>query len=273
MRLPSPSVPALVRGPERTSQFVVEFVGPRTVPAAQAAELLRPDWRAALGSPELWILSPADVAWQPLRALTSGSYDSIALAWDFATPAGTMSRESATHLVGLAERFANPMGRRAIPLTALDDVPKAIVRLKKLQEGLDAGLSVLLVAPRPVAVSEFGRELQARGLERDPEGWAWKSAEHPEPLFQAIPFEEPVSDGLTLGFRLARCPDPGVAIEGIFSMADSLARTGLAAFDEDRRPLTTATREGIRHAVRAGAQALESVGLRPGSWSAIKTFV
>ena len=273
MPLPSPSVSPLVRGPVRAAQFVVELVGPRTVPATQAAELLRPDWRAALGQPELWALSPADTAWQPLRALSVGSYDSLALAWDLATPVGEMSVAAATHLVKLAEQFANAVGRRAIPLTAIGDVAAAVRQLKKLQDGLDAGLSVLLVSPRRVAVAEFGRELEALGLVRDPEGWAWKAADHPEPLFQAIPFEEPTTDGLTLGFRLARCPDPGVAFEGLLSVVDSLARTGLAPFDEDRRPLTASTRERLRQEVRLGAQALDSVGLRPGSWAALKVFV
>lgn len=272
-RLPSPSVPPLVRGPVRAVQFVVELVGPRTVPATQAAELLRPDWRAALGQPELWVLSPADTAWKPLRALSHGSYDSIALAWDMATPAGEMSPQSATHLVGRAEQFANGIGRRAIPLTAPADLPREIRRLRSVQDGLDAGMAVLLIAPRPVATTEFGRELEALGLSPLEGEWGWVAPGHPEPLFTATPFEEPVADGLTLGFRLPRSPDPMVAIEGLYGVVDALGRSGLAAFDEDRRPLTAVTRESLRRGAMAGVQALTSAGLPPGSWAALKAFV
>lgn len=272
-RLPVPAVPPLVRAPVRAAQFVVELVGPRTTPATQAADLLRPDWRAALGHPELWAMRPADTAWQPLRAASHGSYDSLALAWDLATPTGELSTASAGQLVGIAERFASGLGRRAIPLTAPADVPREVRRLRSAQNALDAGMAVLLIAPRPVATSEFGRELESLGLSPLGEEWAWMAPHHPEPLFAATPFEETVSDGLTLGFRLPRSPDPNVAIEGLFRVVDVLGRSGLAAFDEDRRPLTAATRESLRQGARAAAQALASAGLTPGSWAALKTFV
>lgn len=271
--LPSPAVPPLVRAPVRAAQFVVELVGPRTVPATQAMDLLRPDWRAALGQPELWAMRPADTAWSPLRAAQFGSYDSISLAWDYVTPVGEVSPASATHLAATAERFAAGIGRRAIPLTTPNDVPAEVRRLKAAQESLDAGLSVLIVAPRAVAVTEFGRELERLGLTPFGDGeWGWFGTGHPEPLFAATPFAAPMTDGLTLGFRLARCPDPNVAIEGLFRTADELARTGLAAFDEDRKPLTPATREALRQGARAATEALDSIGLRPGSWAALKAF-
>jgi hypothetical protein len=273
MRLPVPSVAPLVPAPTRAVQFVLELVGPRTVPTAQAAELLRPDWRAALGQPELWSMRPADTAWQPLRALMHGSYDSIALAWDMVTPQGDLSPASATHLVSVAERFANAIGRRAIPLTAPADLPQEARRLKRATEALDAGLSVLVVSPIPVAVSEFGRELENLGLTPKDDEWGWFAPDHPEPLFAATPFESPMTDGLTLGFRLARCPDPNVALEGLLSVVDALSRSGLAAFDEDRRPLSAATRENLRQEIRAGTQALTSIGFTPGSWPALKAFV
>ncbi len=272
MRLPLPAVASLVPAPSRGVQFVVEIVGPRTVPAAQAAGLLRPDWRAALGEPELWTMRPADTAWQAMDARTDGSYDSIALAWDLVAPQGEMSAASAGHLAGVAERFANDVGRRAIPLTAPNDVPQAVRRLKSAQDGLDAGVSILLVGPHPWAAAEYGSVLDGLGLGRDAEGWAWRAADHPEPLFQAIPFEDgPATDGFTLGFRLARCPDPAVGVEGMLQVADAL-RDRLAPYDEDRRPLTPKGRDSLRDAVRAGSRALDSIGLRPGTWAALKAF-
>ncbi len=270
--LPSPAVPPLVRAPVRAAQFVVELVGPRTVPTAQASELLRPDWRAALGSPELWCQSPADTAWKPLRALTHGSYDSIALAWDLVSPSGEMSPTAANHLLGVAEQFANGVGRRAIPLAAPADLPTEIRRLRSAQAALDAGTAVLMIAPQRVSVVELGRVLETMGLTPFGDEWGWFGEGHPEPLFAATPFERPTTDGLTLGFRLARCPDPNVALEGLLRTVDDLARTGLAAFDEDRRPLAEATREAMRRGAREGSRALESVGLRPGSWAALKAF-
>ena len=273
MRLPAPAVSPLAPAPTRTVQFVVELVGPRTAPATQAAELLRPDWRAALGQPELWAMRPADTAWQPLRALMHGSYDSIALAWDIVTPQGDLSTTSATHLVSVAERFANAIGRRAIPLTAPTDLAQEARKIKGVQESLDAGLSILVVSPRPVAVSEFGRELEAMGLTPHDGEWAWLSEGHPEPLFAATPFESPMTDGITLGFRLARCPDPSVALEGLLNVVDTLSQSGLAAFDEDPHPLSAAKRETLRQEIRAGTQALTSIGFAPGTWPALKAFV
>ncbi|RYG25007.1 hypothetical protein EON82_08680 [bacterium] len=273
MRLPVPAIAPLVSAPTRKVQFVVELVGPRTVPTAQAAELLRPDWRASLGQPELWAMRPADTTWQPLRALMHGSYDSIALAWDMVTPQGDLSPASATHLAGVAERFANRMGRRAIPLTAPNDLPTEVRRLKGAVQSLDAGLTVLIVSPQPVAVSEFGREMEAMGLVPANDEWGWFGQGHPEPLFAATPFEAPMTDGITLGFRLARCPDPSVALEGLLNVVDALSRSGLAAFDEDRLPLTAAKRETLRQEIRAGTEALTSIGFAPGSWPALKAFV
>lgn len=274
--LPNPAVPPLVRAPVRAAQFVVELVGPRTVPATQAMELLRPDWRGALGQPELWAMRPADTVWNPLRAAQFGSYDSLALAWDLVTPVGEMSPPAAEHLVATAERFAHGIGRQAIPLVAPADLPSEVRRIRTAADALDAGTSVLVVAPRPVAVSEFGRELERLGLTPfgpdDEREWGWFGVGHPEPLFAATPFGAPMTDGLTLGFRLARCPDPNVAIEGLFRTVDELAKTGLAAFDEDRKPLVPATREALRQGARAATQALDSVGLRPGSWAALKVF-
>ncbi len=271
--LPSPSVPPLVRAPVRAAQFVVELVGQRTVPATQAMELLRPDWRGAMGQPELWAMRPADTVWSPLRAAQFGSYDSISLAWDLVTPVGDMSSASADHLVATAERFANSLGRRAIPLTASKDVPGEVRRLRAAQDSLDAGMAVLLVAPRAVAVSGFGGELERLGITAFGDGeWGWFGEGHPEPLFAATPFEAPMTDGLTLGFRLARCPDPNVAMEGLFCVVDDRAGSGLAAFDEDRKPLMPTMREALRQGARAASQALESVGLRPGSWAALKVF-
>lgn len=270
--LPPPSVAPLVPAPSRAIQFVVELVGPRTVPTAQAGELLRPDWRAALGQPELWAMRPADTVWHPMRALMHGSYDSIALAWDMVTPVGNVSPQSATHLLGVAERFANTIGRRAIPLTAPADLPKEVHRIKSVQESLDAGVGILLIAPQKVSVSEFGRELEKLGLSPVNGEWGWVSPNHREPLFLASPFEEPMTDGLTLGFRVARSPDPVAGLEGLFHIVDTLGRSGLAAFDEDRRPLTPATRENLRQGARAATQALTSVGFAPGSWAALKAF-
>lgn len=274
MRLPPPNVPPLVRAPVRAVQFVVELVGPRTVPAAQAAELLRPDWRAALGHPELWAMRPADTRWMPLMAAQHGSYDSIALAWDFASPAGEISPASATHLVGTAEKIANALGRRAIPLTAPNDLPREIRRLRSAQNDLDAGLTILVIAPRPFPTADLGRSFEAMGLSEEAGEFVWKAEGHPEPLFAVTPFDDgPSTDGFSLGFRLGRCPDPNQAMGGLFEVVDALVAQGLHAFDEDRKPLTPAVRQSIRQQVQAAATMLESAGLKPGSWAALKTFV
>ena len=78
----------LKSGPLHRVQFVIEFVGPRSVPALAAIHLLGSEWYSALGQPFIHAMRPADLHWHPLTNSTDGSYDSLALSWDLLSPKG-----------------------------------------------------------------------------------------------------------------------------------------------------------------------------------------
>src|SRR4051812_41249846 len=141
-------------GPMPRMQFVVEFVGPRSVSAGSAAALLSPQWYSALGDPQAFAMSAVDVEWQPLSATTAGSYDSLAIAWDLISDKGQLSTQSAQHLLATAEQFAAHIQRRAMPMPVPEDLPKAISQLKRVQDNFDAGVSLLVLA-NSQEVSEF----------------------------------------------------------------------------------------------------------------------
>src|SRR6185312_8968382 len=117
------------KGPLYKVQYVLEFVGPRSVPASMACSLLRPEWYAALGQPQVFSMQPADLSWGMLTAKTEGSYDSLALTWDLLSLAGTLSSASAQHLLTIAEQFGSAINRRVAALPVPAEVDQAAARL------------------------------------------------------------------------------------------------------------------------------------------------
>ena len=281
-----PVVAAPAPGPAHHAQFVIELVGPRSVPAAAAARLLAPDWFAALGQPQLFAMTPADQAWQSLTP-QAGSYDSVALCWDLITPQGALSRQSAENLLQKAEQFAGAVNRRAMPLPTPQDVDNAVRRLQNYQEQLDIGVS-LVVIPR----SDFVPERQIwpvcsrLGLQFSPTGsFDWMSPNHPSPLFSVTPIGQvesfslaavnrnEVHEGLTIGFSVPLCPAPLAALDGAIRSAEVIAsEIGGAAFDDTSRPLSDKVKDGLRKDLQQAVQMLEATGLRPGSAAAMKVF-
>src|SRR5947209_1046377 len=106
--LPDITVSAkLTPGPVRKQQFVIELVGPRTVPAANVKVLLDSQWQSALGKPQIFVMGGADQFWRPLLSNdSSGAYDSVALAWDLISPQGQLNANSSQQLWNVAEHFA-----------------------------------------------------------------------------------------------------------------------------------------------------------------------
>ncbi len=282
-----PIVPSPAPGPAHRAQYVIELVGPRSAPASAAAQLLSQNWFAALGQPELYVMSPADQQWRAMTPQTGGSYDSIALCWDLTTSHGSLSRQSAESLLRNAEQFASAIGRRAMPLPTPQDVDKVVKLLAKTREQLDIG-AALVVIPRAEFVPErqIWRICARLGLEFSPTGsFDWKSPNHPSPLFSVTPIGQvesfslaavnrnDVHEGLTIGFSVPLCPAPMAALDGAIHCAEVIAgEIQAAVFDDTSRPLTSKLKDELRRDLQAGVQMLEAAGLKPGSSAALKVF-
>lgn len=286
--LPAPQVmPFDKPGPLHRVQFTIEFVGPRSVPAAHAAHLLTPDWFHALGEPYAFVMRPADTAWRPLDGSPDGSYDSLALAWDYLSPRGALSTASARHLLSTAERFGQGIARRAMALPPPEDVDRLVASLLEIHENLDVGVG-LSVHPLTGRVSE--RELWiacARlGLVLTPSGsYDWVAPGHPSPLLSVTPVgtteafspegvqRGETHEGVSLGFNVPRCPSPTQGLEGLFRVADTLAAsTHGQIYDDSGNPFGPRSKEEMRQGVVQASTLLEEVGLRAGSPEALRVF-
>jgi hypothetical protein len=275
-------------GPMHRLQFVIEFVGPRSVSVTSAAALLHPQWFSAFGEPQAFAMSAADLEWQPLTPVTAGSYDSLAIAWDLITPKGQLSVQTARHLVGTAEQFAQHIQRKVMPMPVPEDVPKALSQLKKVQDNFDAGVSIL-VLPSSGVVNEFELWVWCAKLGLTPnlaEGsFEWIVPSSTLPLFSVSPLGDSEiftlegakrgdqREGALLGFNIPRSPEPMAGLEGMFRAADFLAgRMGGAAFDENNKQLTDKARQTLRHQMVEAVTTMQKLGFAPGSPECLKLF-
>ena len=274
-------------GPHHKVQFVVEFVGHRSVPATVAAALHSPQWFQALGSPELFAMSPSDQVWQTLTTRTDGSYDSLALAWDLLSANGQLTGSSANHLLKVAEGFASEIQRRAMPLPPPGDVDRLVKALNEIRDGLDIGVEVLLVPhgqeflEREVwlALAELGFDIGASGF------FEFKGPFDSAPLVTVIPTGGRDSftlgavqqgirhPGLMIGFNVPTSPNPEFALDAVFRTADHLRnKLDATAFTDDDLPLDPSTKARLQSYLQDGIQALHRVGIEPGSRAAFKLF-
>lgn len=276
------------QGPLHRLQFVIEFVGPRSLSAGTAASLLSKEWYAALGNPTAFSMSTADVEWQTLSTSTAGSYDSLAIAWDLVSAQGEMSIQSAQHLLSIAEQFATYIQRRAMPMPVPEDVPKAIAQLKKVADNFDAGIS-LCVLPNERRVSEFELWVWCAQLGLTPnlvEGtFEWRVLAYDQPLFSLSPLNDSESfsaegakrgdqsEGVLIGFNIPRCPEPVAALDGMFKAADFLADKMYGkVYDENNKPLGDAGKKTLRSQLAGAVDALVQLGFPPGSTEALRLF-
>ena len=282
--LPRLTLPPLKTGPLYRIEFVVELVGQRTVPAASASRLLDADWFGALGSPFLWAMRPVDTAWQPMTGSKDGSYDSIALSWRVITERGSINRAAADRLLEVAEGFAKGIGRKAVGVPIPADIEILAKDLRQITEYLDAGIGAAIGGVRPFLERDVWVACSALGLEYTPEGeFAWRADDRI--LFSVSPIgaSERFSlagvqagnrlDGLSIGFRIAVCPDPSRALDGMWHAATTLAtRLGGTVFDDEEKPLTTSS---TRRAAKDLAEALtlfDRAQIVPGSAEALALF-
>jgi hypothetical protein len=284
---PAPATPDRP-GPLHKVQFVVELVGDRTVPAGRVASLLSPEWRAALGEPEAFAMAPSDDRWRPLAAATQGSYDSVALCWDFHSERGSLNQTSAQRLLDSAAQFAASIGRKAVPLPHPNDVDAHVQGLAEIQGGLDAGFAVAVV-PRSGSIEE--RELWMAcanlGLDLASDGtFQWRAGDSDEPMFSVSPLAQGIQfslesvarkvrhEGAGLGFRAARAPDPARAFEGCLRAAEHLAdRFDAFLVDEEGSLLTPQTADEHREGLAQLLRALDEVGIPAGSPEARRLFI
>lgn len=274
-------------GPLHKVQFVIEFVGPRSIPAPAAVHLLSNDWYAALGQPQLFAMRPADLFWQPLTNAVDGSYDSLSLAWDMVTSRGQMSSKAARHLMETAERFGPFIQRRVMALPVVEDVDKAVRRLVEIREGLDIGFSLSVYAPRAGFLERDLWVLCARlGLEFAPGGsFDWRVPGYPYPLLSVTPFGDVDAfalsgvqaglrhPGVTIGFSLPLCPSPAQGMDGSFYVANVIVRElGGDILDSDDRRLNDRIRAEYKDNLRQALSMFSQAGMITGSAEAVNLF-
>ncbi len=273
-------------GPLHKVQYVIEFVGPRSVLAAQACMLLAPNWYHALGQPQMWVMRPADLRWQPLTSATDGSYDSIALTWDLISDAGLLTSASATQLYLTADRLTQYLGRRPMPLPEPATVDEMVRTAQSAREALDIGFSVTVVGHHDFRERDIWVQCARLGLEFSPEGsFDWRMAGHPTPLFSVVPFGQSDSfslgavqaglthTGVTVGFNMPRCAAPRQALESSFIVAKHFCQTlGGALFSDEQTPLTPSDYRQIVQSMDQALVLFSHVGMIPGSSECLKLF-
>lgn len=274
-------------GPVHKTQFVIEVVGPRTVPAPSVQALLQPHWQQALGNPQIFVMAGMDAHWRSLLPGDgSGAYDSVALAWDLISPRGELSVATAQALWNAAEDFAKQVQRRALATPIPQDVPQNIHALEEMRDSFDVGFNLSVVSSwEAFPEKEIWRVAAALGLEYGPQGtFLWKPS-GPEPLFEVSPGEgydrfslAQVQSGVThaaigLGFSVPVNPDPMAALEGCFQAGTVLAkRLNGTLLDEDDQPVSWTSRSSYEKNLGLAVDAMRKAGFAPGSVEALKLF-
>lgn len=274
-------------GPLHKVQFVIEFVGPRSIPAPAAAHLLGAEWYQALGQPQLHAMRPADLHWQSLTPNTDGSYDSLALSWDLISAKGTFSSASAQHLFQTAERFAPFIQRRAVPLPIPADVKPVVDALLEVRDALDIGFALQVYGP-PQGYAERNLWVTCArlGLSFGSEGsFDWNLPGASDPLFSITPFGTTDAfslagvqsglhhEGVTIGFHLPICPAPAQALQGCFHAAQVFSRDlGGQVMDDDGRKLNDRVKDELRGNLREAISLFARAGMTTGSPEARKLF-
>ena len=277
----------LKTGPLHRIQFVIEFVGQRTVLAANAAQLLAPDWYEALGRPNLLAMRPADLKWQPLTPAVDGSYDSLAMTWDLLVRNGQISSATAAHLLELAEVFAPYIQRRAMAMPIPRDVDATVRNLIEAKNMLDIGFELTVMSSKAAfAEKDLWIECARLGLQFSQTGsFDWALPGHPYPLLSVTPIGQTDAFslanvqrnlnhvGITIGFSLPVNAAPAQAIEACFYVAERIADMldGVILDDADR-PLTESIKNDLRDSLRQGVGLFSRAGMTTGSAETIALF-
>lgn len=273
-------------GPLHKVQFVIEFVGPRSVPAATAAFLLSPQWFGPLGQPQAFAMRASDLSWQYLTPSQDGSYDSLALTWDLLTPAGAISEPSAKNLLRVAEDFGPYISRRALPIPTPPEIPRAVAGLQQIRDALDIGFTLSVVSNSGAfSERELWIECARLGLEFHSGGFQWRIPGHAQPLLTVTPFghtdafslsavqARTVHPGVTIGFHLPASVAPTQGLEGCFRVATYLARIlGGTILDESDRQLTDLARQKLFEDLRQALTLYSQAGMTTGSPEVLRLY-
>jgi len=277
----APSVPQQP-GPLHQVEFVVEVVGPASIPASAVAALLKPDWQAALGAPRIWVMAPKDTAWQPLTAAVDGSYDSLVMTWPYLSGEGHLTSRSAITLAGTAERFAAGVNRRALTIPPPNDVDAAVRAVREVAERLDIGVSVNVEFATPVPEEPIWRTAIELGLSLNGQGeFVWGDPAQAT----IVPLEEPQQytlggvracrehHGLTIGFSAPLAVNPLVSLRAILHIAEQYAkRFSGTVFGDGGRPMDPKQRAEYERNLNAAVSAFTHVGLVSGGPEALRLF-
>lgn len=292
-RDPAVAIPPLIGakpppiGPEHKVQFVIEFVGPRSLPAHSALALLEKDWTQALGHPEVFAMAPADDRWQNLDGSFSGSIDSLALAWDVVANHGELTSQACAHLLQVAESFGTQIQRRALPLPPPPDINRMAATLREIKENLDIGVEIMLIPRGPEFTErEVWIAAAALGMEYSQEGFfELKGPSQETPLLTLTPMggmpsfslasvqSRTTHPGLMLGFSVPLSPDPVFSGECALRVGSYLEQNlGGVLFNDADQTLGPNARSELKSNLLAAVRALSSAGVEPGSRAAIKLF-
>ncbi|MDR3688553.1 MAG: cell division protein ZipA C-terminal FtsZ-binding domain-containing protein [Fimbriimonas sp.] len=277
----------LKAGPLHKIQYVIEFVGQRSVLAGAAAQLLAPDWYQALGHPLVFAMRPADLQWQRLTPAIDGSYDSLAMSWPLLGPQGAINHTSAKHLLELAERFGPYIQRRAMAMPVPREIDAYVRVLKQTQESLDIGFEIsVLSSQASFAEKDLWVECARLGLSFSPTGsFDWRVPSHPSPLFSVTPIGQTdafslanvqrgaTHVGVTVGFSVPLCPAPTQAAEGAFYAAEHIARElDGRILDDSNRELSDLIKNQLLANLREAISLFAKVGMTTGSSETMALF-
>lgn len=272
-------------GPLHRVQFVIEFVGPRSVAAGGAAHLMEPNWNGALGNPEIFSMRASDLSWQRLVPSADGSYDSIALAWDLITTKGNLTSASAKNLLRMAEEFGPYISRRAMPMPPPADIDAQVKSLLRTRESLDIGVTLTVAAASSFRERDLWVECSRLGLEFVHGGFDYRCPSSDEPLVTVTPYGNvetfslaavqrgDVHAGLTIGFHVPLSVAPTQGLEATFRTADHLAQNlGGEVLDDSDQRLTESSRQSLRSELRKALTMFAQAGMTSGSPEVIRLY-
>lgn len=286
--------------PLHKMHYVVEIVGPRTVPASQVLPLLDKAWQDPLGRPTVYVMAPADAAWRPLASGDPAqSFDSLALAWPYVAPAGSLSRHSAEQLLASTERYATQVGRRALPVPLPEDAAKTARILVQARDNLDIGVTILILpgeSARAISERDVWIACAALGLDYvSPGTFRWlaslsdgvnsPASVAQRQLLEVAPFEDAelfslggaqscrAHNGISVGFSAPLSPDPTASARAALAVASLFrSRYGCIALYDASRPIDAAWGSRLLAEMNRARDALLSAGIRPGSSEALALF-
>jgi hypothetical protein len=247
---------------------------------------LSPDWFQALGEPIVWAMALGKQNWERVTMASSESYDSLALTWPLVTSAGQLSSRSAFNLVRTADKLADALRRKALPMPLPADVDVAVGNVRTVVESLDIGFSVGVAFGVSQPEEALWRTASALGLGYDPDlrAFVWRQNDSAAQA-SVYPLDEPQQftasgmqsqrqhTGMSVGFSVPLVFSPAQSMAATYRIAEEFGKRfqGLL-FSEDNVPLTPAMRLEYQKDLHEAVAAFSRAGVVPGSAEAQRLF-